>query len=552
MKLVLRSFFSILLLLSAASLVASSCDTPCKTNSCEPTTTPCQYKCPNECGEVFGKTFYSARPQDSNVARRMVGVIDKTHPYGKEEFSGMINVGLQYTQSFENHDLARFLSFNDSTQMTYGPSCGAFDIYGLNFGTTGTNGIAFSSAGLSDVTPEFGTGNGVCLRPKIQNFIAELDFVGNWDGYVCGLWTRLTLPVVRTKYDLRVVESAGGVAATGDYPTNAVTCGIDAGTPVVFPNLASAWENLGKFGSVPAGEFGKLSGSCNRQKTDLAGIHFEVGYDFHRSETGFFGLGVHVVAPTGTRPNAKLFFEPVVGANRSWQLGVTAQGGYQLWQNCDGNQSLALYFDSIVTHLFASKQRRLFGLTINGASSAGSSYLLLKRFNADGTLADDCLERASNLLALESKIKADVMADLAIMLQYDKCNWSTAVGYNFWLRTKEKLNGNLCSNPFNDPKFKYAIKGSTLANNSETQSTATIGNCGETDATPVFLTAADVDVCPALNSRTLSNKVFGFVGYNWKDCEYVPYILLEGEVEFGNSNKTVDQWGVMLKGGVQF
>jgi len=151
------------------------------------------------------------------------------------------------------------------------------------------------------------------------------------------------------------------------------------------------------------------------------------------------------------------------------------------------------------------------------------------------------------------------MADLALMLQYDKCNWSTALGWNFWLRTKEKLSGNLCSNPFSGSDFRYAIKGSTLANNLETQSTATIGNCGVTDPsslllppTPVFLTAADVDVCPALNSRTFSNKVFGFLSYNWKDCEYSPYVLLEGEVEFGNSNKAVDQWGVMLKGGVQF
>jgi hypothetical protein len=549
MRFVLKGFFSLVLLLSASALVAdcaSSCDS---NNGCAPTTTDCAQSCPDSCGDVYGKTFFSARPQDSNVARRMVGVIDKTHPYDKDEFFGTVSLALQYQQTFHNKKLGSFLATPDSV-LTYGPTCGEFEIYGLNFGTTATNGIANSSASLAGAST---TGNGVCVQPKIKNFIAEFDVLTGWDEFVCGLWTRLTLPVVHTKYDFQFIESVGGVAATGDYPLNSVVCGTDPGTAVVFPNLTAAVQNLGAFGSVPAGRYGKVASCGKRSLTALAGLHFEVGYDFYRCERSFFGLGLHVVAPTGTKPSAVLSFEPIAGANHSWQLGATIQAGHQLWQNCDGNQSLAVYFDSIITHLFAAKQRRLFGLKVAGVPSPGAEYMLLKRFNADGTaLAADCLERASNLLALESKIKADAMVDLALMLQYDKCNWSTAIGYNFWLRTKEKINGNLCSNPFSGSEFRYAIKGDALANNTDTQSTATIGKCGVTDATPVFLTAADVDVCAALNPRAFSNKVFGFVGYNWKDCEWMPYLLVEGEAEFGHNNTAVDQWGVMLKGGISF
>ncbi|MDR3646623.1 MAG: hypothetical protein P4L22_03715 [Candidatus Babeliales bacterium] len=547
MKFVLKSFFSILLLLSATASLAD-CNTPCAT-ACAPKT--CLTECPNQCGEAFGKTFFSYRPQDSNVARRMVGVIDKTHLSDKEEFYGVATLGLQYTETFENQDLARFLSFNDNTFMTYGPSCGAFDIYGLNFGTTGTNGIAFASADLSPAVAATTTAGGVCLNPKIKNFIAEVDLFTSWDNFVCGLWTRLTLPVVRTTWNLNVKEAPTGTSATGNYPINSVTCAAGTTAPVRFANLTQAWENLGAFGNAPAGEFGKLSSNCNRHTTALAGLHFELGYDFYRSETCFLGLGAHVVAPTGTTPDARLFFEPVAGANHSWQLGATVQAGYRLWENCDGNQSLALYLDSVITHLFASRQRRLFGLKVNGASSPGSSFLLLKQFNLDGTLATNCLQRAENLLAIESKIKADVMADLAIMLQYEKCNYSTGCGYNFWLRTKEKITENFC-NPLVNSASLYAIKGSTLANNTQTQSTATIGACGNTDATSVFLTPADIDPCIALNSRVFSNKLFGFIGHTWKEREYMPFILLEAEVEFGNNNKAVDQWGVMLKGGISF
>jgi len=551
MKLVLKSFLSIVLLLSASALVADNCGSTCD-NECAPATTACATACPDTCGPVYGKTYFSYRPQDSNVARRMVGVIDRTHPYGKDEFFGEVSVALQYQQTFKTKnsnnggndgDLNTFLSFGKNGGLiTYGPTCGAFDVYGLNFGVTGTNGVANASSGVT------GAGYGVCLQPKIQNFIAEFDIVTGWDECVCGLWTRLTLPVVWTKWNARASETAGGVAGTGDYPTNAVTCGTDAGTPVAFSGLVESWSTLAPFGSVAQGTYGRLN-NCGASTTALAGLHFEVGYDFWRCERGFFGAGIHAVAPTGTKPDARLFFEPVAGANHSWQLGATIQAGYNLWENCDGNQNLAIYFDSIITHLFGAKQRRLFGIT---GAGAGSEYLLLKKFNLDGTQATDCLARASDILAVESKIKADAMVDLALMLQYNKCNFMSGLGWNFWLRTKEKIS-NICNNPFSGADgFKYAIKGDTLANNTDTQSKSTIGTCADDDSTTTYLTPEDVDPCPALNSKAFSNKIFGFVGHNWNDCEWMPYLLLEGEVEFGHENKAVNQWGVMLKGGVSF
>lgn len=541
MKLVLKGFFSILLLLSATGLIADDCNSCNTKNDCGTEVRDCnRNSCPEECGTTFGKTFFSYRPQDSNVARRMVGVIDKTHLFGKEEWYGTLTLALQYQKTFHNHDLARFLSFTDSRAMTYGPTCGAFDIYGLNFGVTGTNGN-FGPAGASTSST---TGNGVCLKPRISNFIAEIDLFTGLDEFVCGLWTRLTLPVVRTNYHLKLNDN-GGTPSTAFYPDDSVTINT-ATAPVPFKNLADAWANLGAFGDAPEGRYGKICGK--RKETALAGLHMEVGYDFWRCERGFAGVGIHAVAPTGTRPHARLFFEPVVGANHSWQVGGTVQAGYRLWENCDGNQSLAAYFDSVVTHLFGAKQRRLYGLRINGVSSPGSSFLLLKKFDAAGAVTG--LERAENLLALEGKIKADVMADLALMLQYDKCNWSSAIGYNFWLRTHEK--GRPCATPFSNADVRYAIKGSALATGPDTQSTATIGTCGVTDAVTTYITEDQVDPCLALNRRAFSNKVFGFVGYNWKDCEWTPFVLLEGEVEFGHENKAADQWGVMVKGGISF
>lgn len=488
----------------------------------------CKFTCENtqqnSCNS-FGKTFFSVRPQDSNVARRMVGVIDKLSKTYEDECYTQINLGLQYRETFKPKKLARFFSFTGNKEMSYGPTCNDFDIYSINLGTTATG--------------------SVCLSPLIKNFIVDVDICSNWDVIACGFWTRFTMPFVYARNELNFREACN---EKGDpiFAKNLVTVGIDKGTKVPFDDLVSAFDLPRRFGSAPQLEFGKIIEK--RHDAQIAGLHFEIGYDFYKSENDFFGIGLHFVAPTGTKPDAEFLFEPVCGSNHSGQIGGTIHAGYELWTNCDGNKSLAIYFDSIITHLFESKQRRLFGLFINNHSSPGSSYLLLKQFDANGEIIG--LERAANLLAIESKIKANVMADLALMLQYDICNYSTGLGWNFWSRSKEIITDAFC-NPFNG-NDKYGIKGNTLANNNETESKSTIGTCSAVDFNPVYLTKNDIDSSIALNPSTFSNKIFGFVEYNWKDCKGTPYVLIQAEVEIGHKNTAADQWALMLKLGMSF
>jgi hypothetical protein len=473
----------------------------------------------------FGKTFFSVRPQDSNVARRMVGAIDKLSKTYVDECYTQINLGLQYCQSFKSKKLASFFSFTGNKEMSYGPTCNEFDIYGINLGTTATGAI--------------------CLNPLMKNFIVDVDICSNWDAIACGLWTRFNMPFVYTRTELNLHEECNEFNAK-PFAKNLVTLDNFQGIAVPFLNLKNAFDISRAFGSAPRLDFGRIVEK--RHDAQIAGLHFEIGYDFYKCENDFLGAGLHFVAPTGTTPDAQFLFEPVCGANHSGQIGGTIHAGYTLWENCDGNQNLAIYFDSIITHLFASKQKRLFGLYINKHSSAGSSYLLLKQFDANGEIIG--LARAANLLAIESKIKANVMADLALMLQYNICNYSAGLGWNFWSRSKEIITDGYC-NPFNG-NDKYAIKGNTLANNNTTESKSTIGTCSAPESDPVYLTKNDIDSSIALSPTVFSNKIFGFVEYNWENCKGTPFVLIQGEVEIGNKNTALDQWALMLKLGMSF
>lgn len=513
--------------------------------------------CPQNCNEpnnncnnnVFGKTFFSYRPQDSNVAKRMVGVINNTNQLIEENY-GTISTSIQYTQTRHTKKLAQFFSFTGQNPMTYGPSCGQFDIYGINFGTTSTNGPAFDPNNLANFN---GNGGGICLNPKIKNVIFDVDIYTSWSECLCGLniWTRAILPLVNTKWNLHLKDACPLQEGPKTFATHLVSIEDTQPSPVPFNDLTEAFAGTPGFGIAPELKFGRVN--KERERTALAGFHFELGYDFLKKENSFLAVGAHFVAPTGNTPQAKYLFEPIAGANHAWQLGATVQAAYQLWQGSCENQGLTLYFDSVITHLFPSKQRRLFGLTINGQSSPGSSYLILKQFDKSGEMG---LERAANLLACETKIKVDIMADLALLLQYNSNCFMSGIGWNFWYRSKEKFECETTCKvrccPFSH-NTKYAIKGNAFANNTDTESTATIGNCGAIDQSPVYLTDNDIDRSIALNPSAYSNKIFGFIGRNWQESEvWTPYVLLEGEVEFGHKNRAADQWSIMLKGGVSF
>lgn len=542
MKLSLRGFFSIMLLasglvsLDARADNSGSCNNngTCEDSSFCPDIQCCDDSCSGDM--VFGKTHFSLRPQDSNVARKMVGVEDKIHLFGKEEFYGVLSVGLEYGQTFRRENqLGKFFNFAQGKNcMTYGNKCdGTFDVYGVNFGTTAS-----------------GT---LCFDPIIKNFVADIDFWMGWDEFICGLWTRVQIPVNYTRWDLRLCDTVTG-DASATFTPGYVNDDASVSPAVPFSSLKAAFTGSSGFGDAPALKAGKV---CGAQKdTQVAGLHFDLGYDFVRRERGHVGASLHFVAPTGTKPNDEFLFNAVSGSQHMWQLGATVNAGYQLWENCDGDQRLGLYFDAVITHLFAAKQNRLFGLLINGASSAGSSYLLLKKFNPNtGDVVG--LERAANILNCCSKISADVMADIGVMVQYDCGCFSTGLGWNFWTRSKEKVKEILCTIPANTYGIKgdtdeFDVAGGVATPNNHTQSKSTIGTCAPTDATTVYLTNADIDVCPALSPRAYSNKVFGFFGYNWRDCDWQPYVLVEGDVEFGHDNRAADQWSVMLKGGISF
>jgi len=492
-----------------------------------------------------------------NAARWLIGTAGNTHLCGKEEFYGYAGVALEYTQSFKNNRLASY----------FGNKCGQL-VFGASNATDGT--ISNPEPGTIKGINWGLTGSGTtCLNAKIQNFIADFQFWVGLDEWVCGWWADLRLPVAWTKWELNA--SKGNYSSTTTkYPApseqNAVTLTpVDAteGPDVVYKDIPSALNGADGFGAVPALKYGRFGKDCNGQTySGIPGLRIDLGYDFWREDCGYLGLGFTMIAPTGNRPEAYYLFEPILGAQKNWQIGGTLVGGWEMW-NCNDEKALTAYLDATVVTLLKSTQRRLFGVRDGGDLS---SFQLLKQMDNDNQLIG--LERLANLATVCGKFRSKVMTDIALMFQYTNCGFVADLGYSFWYRSRDEFCG--CGS-YDLPDDPYGLKGSLpcagpCANSTASNSTIFDPAPADSSAAGCTLTgAANVDTngnvylykenltpCPALNPSAWSNKIFGNLGYQWADCDWQPSLSVFGEVEFGKDNVALNQWGIGLKGGVAF
>lgn len=509
---------------------------------------------------LFGKTFFSFRPQDSDSSRRILGWFNQDYTeLLKPDMRSILTISPQYTRSFDSKGIAQWFFFNGCDSMTVGiPSdTQLFDIdgsqIGLSLGTTYdpvTDSVFLTSGNIGSVR----------AKPVVENFIIDLDYwydLSNWHDH---LWLRLELPVVYMKTNMNMRAEGHGNQAE-NYPTGLFTLDSTAddygnivcnSTPVPYNSIVCALEGNKGWGSVVPLESGKFSTQA-LHKWGAAGLHFDLGYDIWDTLPSYFAASLHVVFPTGSRPKGTYVFEPVIGANKSWQVGATIIARY-IKEFRDSQ--LGFYFYGVGTHLFKSKQERVFPLRANGP---GSQLLLLKQFNSIQTDLINA-ERDANIFCGKTKIGATFMFDGSLMLQYTKERFAADIGYNFWVRTKESRSNSVWFRKYSDTA--YGVKGSEpmeanatavmyapvlCSADLYTSSTSTIALPGPTDPEIVTIQPDDVNYGAALAPTSMSHKIFWAAGFKSKR-----FIMLCGEVELGTNNRVINQWGIMLKFGKDF
>jgi len=263
-------------------------------------------------------------------------------------------------------------------------------------------------------------------------------------------------------------------------------------------------------------------------------------------------------------------------------LGFGFDGRGLIWER-DGIEQTYLYFTLNATHLFKSEQRRSFDFFNNvptpqgcERSGFGSRYILVKEFDEAGNYTGTTLP-AINVSTLCCDVSVDIQFDLAVMFAFQRNRFGFDIGYNGFIRSRERIH--LDKNQF--PERKYAFKGIQNAENNITQSNATLDgnvlalafanepNFAAQQAfladnpSPVFIQANDLNSESAASPLIVTHKIFWYAYYSC-DAErfkrVTPYYGLGGNVEFEGDyprrdqpNKdSMSQWGIWAKGGLAF
>ena len=494
--------------------------------------------------ELRGISIFSPRSQDINAARDIAGWHPYIHRYDATQNYSAFSLTPSYNQSLRPHNISLALFNSDTFSVSGSQSLGRED----------TNELLADYFGLS---PAF-DGN-VFFKPLIRNLILDIAVYIGFDSWVRGLYVQLRGPAVRTQWSLKLTEDVLENGLNTPYPT-----GYMAENAVFAPynSFEQAMRGTSSFGNVEPLEFGKICGT--QTLSGLAALETVLGYDFIRRERGHVGINFRASAPTGSRPKGKFFFEPRVGCGKHWQIGVGFTGHGRLWEK-DGEQELCIYVDTNFTSMLKARQTRSFDFCLNGFFSR---YILLKEFDENGAFSGTMFP-AINVTTLECDVRVNIQADIVFMFGYTYNDFLFDIGYNGWIRSKEKicLREGIAPNRYGLKGVQYAFDPLTGQPLQTTESTATIYETGiiiPDELSPVFISTDDINLKSAASPLLLTHKIFWHFShswYHWKDHHAVPFLGIGAEIEFEGintrnayqpDNTTMGQASVWLKGGVSF
>lgn len=474
-----------------------------------------------------GVSFFSPRSQSVNALQAHVGWHPYIHRYENDDWYIATQLQPEVRASFRRDRIAQALFGTDTLYVSGSQTLNRND-----------NAILADYFGLS---PEFQSE--VVLSPKITNVLFTLNSFISFDRWVRGLYLTILAPIVWTRWNFDMKETIFSTGSTAEFPARYMADDAVAAPVTSFVQALKGDHTFGQMTEKMA--FGKVCGP--RTKWGLSDLTIALGYDILSREHGYAGVNLRLAAPTGNRPKATYFFEPLIGNGKHWELGLGFSGRVLIWEK-DGEQECSFFADANFSHLFKAEQKRTFDFCANGF---GSRYILLKKFDRTGTYTGKLIP-ALNRTTLCCDVSVDLQFELLAMFGYNYKGFVFDAGYNAWIRTHEKISLNECiaDRTYGLKGIQNVLTGAQLASD-VTQSTATLhGNLlteqalvADTDS-PAFISTNDLDLSSAASPMVLTHKLFAHIGYGadpYETRSWTPYIGAGSSVEFEGVNTSVTQ-----------
>lgn len=324
----------------------------------------------------------------------------------------------------------------------------------------------------------------VAITPRIENFTLDFSFYIGLDGWLNGLYFKIYGPYTYTKWGMNANENItsntygaipGGIGYFQGYfsssevpPENLNRSFLDyasGSTPLINNDFAAYEESYCEtYGPCTAlGDIQWQPLCCSKildcgalSLNGFADLRFVLGYNFLNNRDGNYhlGAGIFAAAPTGSRvgqgEKGNYLMEPIIGNGKHWELGAQITAHHIWWRSADDENSFGIYFEGDITHLFNACQTRCFDLCSGGDKSR---FIIAQRLDSnsslyprlDSTVNPQELAFANEYAPIANITRRNitssiaVQADIAFALAYQVRDFRWDLGYNFWVKSCEKI-----------------------------------------------------------------------------------------------------------------
>ena len=408
-------------------------------------------------------TFISPRSQGFNTPRIVAGWDLVTHCPTQENMYSTYALALETTSSFRSERINQCLFGQDIIRRD------KYDTEWKDFIIVSGSQTEKRSPQKDWLADYFGLPTDfksvVRFRPRVNNVILEAQSFFGFNNVKKGLYAELFLPIVYTNWDLNLCETVI------DYGTNGYVPGYFNPSGVDRTNLVARFTDYIAGYTIPTITdlifqpltHGKMSPRSQRSM-HCAELRANLGYDHFIQDQHHVGIKMQLAIPFGNRPHGKYLFEPIVGNQHHYELGLGVTTHAVVWENIATQEHVDFFIDATVNHLFTSTQRRAFDLI----GKPNSRYMLAQKMtpvisnnltgNGITPLAQFDQEVTSivNITTRDITVSVNAQADVALSCSYTKKNNYWTFGYNAWKRGCEDISikNNNCF-----PENTWSIKG---------------------------------------------------------------------------------------------
>ena len=478
-------------------------------------------------GATTNKTFLMPRSQGVNLAMEYTTYNELIQHKNGDFFGAHFQVVPFYMESSDSDDIGKYFGINDKNIIKF---------------DTATPDLSY--LWIAHIQNPVATTATVKLDPELQAYGARIDYYQDLEKILDGLYLKISLPIIHVDNDMNVSDSN----ETGDLAVDAITSYLkgDAG----ITTLATA-------NSLAALEYAKMGGS--HSETSVADIDVVLGYKVLEEEDYYLALNLGLTIPVGNDPDGLWVFEPVVGNGGHWGLGGGLDGCYKIWE--DGDSNIKLTAVANYRYLFESTEKRTLGLKkADGKRINWGQYRYLGKIGVNSN--NQLLIPAANILTKDVDVEPGSQLDAIIYFTYNYGGWSFDLGYNFFYKCSEDVDLKdtaldntdyyVAHNDFDTSTNQAAPEGQAYWASAASMTSVTPAAAVLQTAGTAFQIKKDhIDVAAAETDSSNTHKIFGSLGYIFKDWEYPVMLGLGGEYEFADDDG-IEGWSIYGKLGIKF